>query len=88
MDEAIRLNPNYAAAFLSRGLAYGSKGQYDGAIENFDQAIRLNPNLAAAFFNPGTSSTWSRANLTAPFQDYDEAIQLNPNYAAALDNRC
>jgi tetratricopeptide (TPR) repeat protein len=56
-DQAIRINPNYALAFVSRARAYFVKGsvacrpapplcasaiaQFDRAIEDFDQAIRL-----------------------------------------------
>jgi tetratricopeptide (TPR) repeat protein len=55
LDQAIRLNPNYALAFSSRGLAYARKGQPDRAIQDYDQAIRLNPKYADAFSNRGAA---------------------------------
>ena len=51
-DQAIRLNPNYAAAYNSRGLAYDDKRDYDRAIADFNKAIKLNPNDAAGLQQP------------------------------------
>ncbi len=48
-DEAIRLNPNYAVAFINRGLAYEQKGDNDRAIADYDEAIRLDPKDAVFF---------------------------------------
>ena len=52
-NEAIRLNPNKAYAYINRGLAKGKLGHFEDAISNFDEAIRLNPNNAHAY-----SSAW------------------------------
>src|ERR1700736_4741835 len=38
-----------ASAFIFRGLAYGTNGQYDRATEDLDEAIRLNPGSVTAF---------------------------------------
>jgi tetratricopeptide (TPR) repeat protein len=40
-----------ASAFISRGVAYDDKGQYDRAIQDYDQAIKLDPNYATALSN-------------------------------------
>jgi tetratricopeptide (TPR) repeat protein len=63
LDQAIRLNPNFAEAFSNRGNAYTNKGQPDRAIQDLDQAIRLNPNYAGAFRNRGLAK---RAKGGAP----------------------
>src|SRR5262249_28682342 len=42
LDEAIRLNPQFAWAFNNRGFARWKKGDVDGAITDYDEAIRLN----------------------------------------------
>jgi tetratricopeptide (TPR) repeat protein len=77
---------NLAKAFSSRGFAYGSRGQYDRAIEDYDQAIRFNPNYAEAFDNRGLvyllADQYDRA-----IDDFDHAIGLNPNDARALVGR-
>jgi tetratricopeptide (TPR) repeat protein len=54
-DQAIKLNPNDAAAFNNRGLSYAHKRQYDRAIEDYDQAIKLDPNYAVALSNRANS---------------------------------
>ena len=42
-SEAIRLEPEYAAAYYNRGQAYFTLGQAQLAIQDFDDAIRLSP---------------------------------------------
>jgi tetratricopeptide (TPR) repeat protein len=46
-NHAIRLRPNYAEAFLIRGLARKEKGDLEGALRDFDQAVRIDPDYAA-----------------------------------------
>ena len=41
--EAIRLDPQFAAAYYNRGQAYFALGQSQRAIPDFDEAIRINP---------------------------------------------
>jgi tetratricopeptide (TPR) repeat protein len=49
LDEAIRLNPNFADAYRNRGITYGNRGEFDRAIADHTEAIRLDPNFAGAF---------------------------------------
>jgi tetratricopeptide (TPR) repeat protein len=39
--DAIRLKPDYAAAFNNRGKARSAKGDLDGALQDYTEAIRL-----------------------------------------------
>ena len=51
-DEAIRLNPSYANAYLNRGAAYAmGSDNLEKAIEDFSEAIRLAPDNAQAWRN-------------------------------------
>jgi Flp pilus assembly protein TadD len=52
-NEAIRLHPDDASAFNSRGNAYAHKGNLYRAIADYNEAIRLKPNYARAFCNRG-----------------------------------
>ena len=52
-DQAIRLDPKYAAAYHNRGLAWYAKKEYDKAIADYDEAIRLDPKYAVAYDNRG-----------------------------------
>jgi tetratricopeptide (TPR) repeat protein len=51
--EAIRLKPDYAAAFINRGNVRRDKGDLDGALQDYTEAIRLKPDSAVAFNNRG-----------------------------------
>ena len=44
----IRLDPGNAFAFTARGAAYAKKGNYEGAIVDFDDAIRIDPHYTWA----------------------------------------
>src|SRR5450755_2574949 len=50
-ERAIRVNPNNANAYLYRGIAYRSRGEYEQALSDFDRAIELDPNNAEAYNN-------------------------------------
>jgi tetratricopeptide (TPR) repeat protein len=52
-DRAIEINPNYAEAYLNRGIAYRNLKDYQNAIRSYDRAIEINPNDAEAYFNRG-----------------------------------
>ena len=79
-------NENLAVAFISRGIAYRKKKQYDLAIKDYDQAIRLNPSDSAAFDDRGIAYK-KKKQYDRAIGDYDQAIRLNPNDAHAFANR-
>src|SRR5580704_932243 len=84
--EAIRLDPNYVPAYVSRGNAYGIHGAVDKAINDFTEAIRLDPNVAIIYFNRG-NAYYDHGNLDKASSDYSEAIRLDPNFARAYVGR-
>ena len=51
--EAVRDNPNLAAAQTSLGTVYAQQGRYDLALEHFDAALKLEPQSAIAHTNRG-----------------------------------
>ena len=85
-NEAIRLNPNYAAAYSDRGYVRNHLGDKKGAIEDYNQALRINPNYADAYNNRGIARNDLGDNKGA-IEDYNQALRINPNYAAAYNNR-
>ena len=80
-DEAIQLNPNYAAAYNSRGGFYYFLKQYERTIQDSDKAIQLDPKLVGAYYNRGAAykNSGEYHKAIADFQKY---AKLNPNDAA------
>ena len=85
-NDAIRLDPQYAAAYALRGVAYRQQGDFDRAIAEYNNAIRINPRFAPAYYNRGLAYGHKGQNARA-IKEYDEAIRLNPRYADAYHNR-
>ena len=85
-DKAIQLNPRYADAYFSRGLAYTELGQYKRAIEDYNDAIRLNPGDALAHDSRGFAYA-GLGQYERAIEDYNGAIRINPRYARAHARR-
>ena len=50
-NQAIKLDPNYADAYFSRGVIHQKKGETDLALADLNQAIKLDSNHAGAYYN-------------------------------------
>lgn len=81
--EAIKLRPNDAFAYFTRGISYHDLKQYEQAIRDYDKAIELGPYDAYAYN--------SRAFTYAHIEEFDKAISdiekslsLNPDEPNAL----
>lgn len=61
-----------AIGYTNRGLAYGKKGQFDRAIQDYDQALRLNPRHPNAYVNRGVSYE-RKGQHDRALQDYKRA---------------
>ena len=48
-DEAIRLDAQYADAYVNRGASYDRLGEYQRAIQDYDKAIQLDPDYVMAY---------------------------------------
>jgi tetratricopeptide (TPR) repeat protein len=86
MEQAIRLQPNYASAYIARGVFRSEVKDYRGAIADYDQAIRLNPNSSFAYLYRGNA----RINLKdyrGAIADYDQTVRLSPNFSLAYASR-
>ncbi len=78
--EAIRLQPDYALAYLGLGDALGALGRLDEAIAAWTEAERLAPELEPAFFNHGLALLDARrAGEAAPL--LARAAAINPGRA-------
>ena len=85
-NRAIHLDPEYAIAYLNRGMYYFHQENYEKAIQDFDQAIQLEPVYVSAYNNRGRAY-YRQKNYEKAIQDLDYAIELNPDHLAAHYNR-
>ncbi len=85
-NQAIKINPDYVLAYISRGLAQSDLGDNQAAVEDYSKAIQINPNYALAYYNRGVARSDLGNNLAA-IEDYTQAIKFDPNYALAYYNR-
>jgi tetratricopeptide (TPR) repeat protein len=85
-NQAIQVEPNYAAAYNNRGRSYYAQGDYDRAIADFNQAITLDPNYADAYNNRGRAY-YAKGNLDRALADYNQAITLAPEFPLAFNGR-
>jgi len=83
--EAIRINPDDAAAHYNLGSALQNLERYDEAEEEYREAIRINPDLAEAHYNLGNLLKDLKRYAEAE-KEYREAIRINPDLAEAHAN--
>jgi tetratricopeptide (TPR) repeat protein len=80
-DEAIRLNPKYADAFLYRGIAWYAKRDYDRAIADYNAAVEVEP-TPLAYLDRGIA--WAaKRDFVGAITDYNAAMRLFPDYTEA-----
>ena len=77
---AIRLDPDFAAAYYYRGVAYVYLQEYTLAISDYTSAIRLDPDDAAAYYKRGGAYV-KLQEYTLAISDYTSAIKLDPSIA-------
>ncbi|MFP3042886.1 tetratricopeptide repeat protein [Treponema primitia] len=80
--EAIRINPNYAEAYIVRGNAYNDKRDYERAIADCTEAIRIDPTLGSAYIIRGVVYN-NKRDYDQAIKDFTDGIRLNPNYSFA-----
>ena len=80
LNEAIRLKPDYARAYVGRGIAYVSLGQRQRAIKDFNKAIGLQPDYALSYYNRGVAYK-DLGQYERAIEDFNNALRLKPDYA-------
>jgi len=83
---AVKLKPDYAAAYIYRGLVYVSKANPDQAMADYNKAIEIDPGNAEAYYARGLIYS-GRSEIDKAVSDFDKAIEVNPRYVQAYLNR-
>src|SRR3954462_14564823 len=63
-----------------------SKGDYAGAIAEYDRAIARSPNNAYAYHDRGVAKR-KAGDTAGAVADFDDGVQLDPNYGSLYFNR-
>jgi tetratricopeptide (TPR) repeat protein len=86
LNEAIKINSNYANAYWNRAVAYMCLQKYNQALDDFSKAISLSPNDARIYNNRGIIYS-QQEQYKEEIADFSKAIELDPQYIEAYKNR-
>lgn len=76
LDKAIRLDPNYAEAYVRRGLARSELGQREEAFADLTTGIRLHPSAEAYAYRALVSIRAKQ--VRAAHKDLDYSLEKDP----------
>jgi lipoprotein NlpI len=83
MNEAVRLDPNLAPAYLTRGQLSYILGNNSAAIEDFGKAIKLDADDAASYFYRGVAYYVFGGRYADAVADLKKAAEFNSKDAYA-----
>lgn len=86
LNKAVRLNPNYAGAYLLKAMVLNIKGKYDQAISTMQKSIQLDPLNAPALFAYASILSMSGRYQEALIQ-YDKLSEISPHFPDATCHR-
>ena len=75
-NQAINIDPKYFDAYVERGIAFASLGQYDRAIENYNQAIAINPDNPDVHYAQGFTLALEKDKQQEAIEAYRQAAKL------------
>ena len=87
LDDAIRLDPDAAAAYGLRAFANWNKGNVDAAIRDYGAAIERDPSNVANRLNRAIALN-RKGEHQAAVDDLDRVIAAEPANANARNSRC
>jgi tetratricopeptide (TPR) repeat protein len=77
-NEAIRLNPLYAEAYIERARCFQRKGQLNEALADYTEALHINPNDVGTYILRGDLREMDMGDIDGGIADYTEAIRIAP----------
>jgi tetratricopeptide (TPR) repeat protein len=75
-SDAIGINPDFARAFMNRGVAHSAKNNLEDALRDLNKAVELAPRNLEGYYNRAMVFTQLGRLLDAT-EDYTVAIHLN-----------
>ena len=86
LTKVIQRNPRDANAYISRGMAYHDRDDYDKAIADYTKAIEIKPDSAEAYKFRGMVYS-DKGEYDHAILDSTKAIELDPDDADAYMDR-
>ena len=83
-SKAILLNPDYADAYMVRGVAYDLKEDLDRAYSDFVKAIQLRPTYSYGYVILGIFYD-RRGDRVRAIEKFEQALALDPNNSQARE---
>ncbi|WRH65759.1 MAG: tetratricopeptide repeat protein [Planktothrix sp. GU0601_MAG3] len=80
------LDKNNIKEIHNQGLKKAQKGEYKGAIENFNLVLMIKPDSATTYISRGVCYL-KLGNLEKAIQDCDKAIEIDPKNPTAYYNK-
>ncbi len=84
--QAIKIKPDFPAAFFERGANYVGKRLFDQAIADYTQAIKLKPDYASAY-NYRAWAYHRKGEDANGLPDAEKAVTLAPNDGDSIETR-
>jgi tetratricopeptide (TPR) repeat protein len=84
--EAIGLQPDFALAYLNRGIAYAQEGLLGQSLSDLNEAVQLDPSSRKAFYNRGICYS-KMGQFALAVADFSESIRRDPAEAKAFSYR-
>ncbi len=78
--------PKDAKFYIDRGIAYGEKGQFDQAVDDFTKALEIGPKDAGIYYHRGIAYV-KKGQFDWAIFDFTKALEIGPKSADAYYNR-
>lgn len=76
-----------AADYLLSGDEKEDKGDYLGALADYDQVLKIDSKYALAYNNRGYLKMQRLNDVSGALADFNRSVSINPNFARAYNNR-
>ena len=86
LNEAVRLNPYNAAAYVQRGITRGQIKDFDGSYFDFEKALEIDPGDTTALLGRGIMHEM-QYDIAGAMQDFNAVLRLKPNHNIATYKR-
>jgi len=85
LEQALKLQPDYAPAYKTLGNIFQAQGRFDEAVQLYAQALQIDPEFAEVLANLGSISA-QQQNWEDALAYYQKAIAIKPTFSGFYRN--